>query len=173
MSKAAARWLGITVALAAACAGSADSGGGGGTAKAVIAGRIFEVSNVELTLEPGDDGFFSIEGDDAANPETDCVPGLTGRLGLYGELPSSITTVADLAGQELPFEFSGDGDEANLCFVGSNGLLGVEAGTVRFTSVEGNRVTFTFSGRFTKYDGEGGESAAIPASGGGVAHLVR
>jgi hypothetical protein len=71
-------------------------------------------------------------------------------------------------GNELPFEFSGDGDDANLCFVESNGLFGVKAGTVRFTSVDGNKVTFAFSGSFSIYDGQGGESAApVDASGTG------
>jgi hypothetical protein len=58
-----------------------------------------------------------------------------------------------------------------LCFVGSNGLLGVQQGTVRFT-VNGDQVAFTFSGRFITYDGEGGESAsAINASGSGTASI--
>jgi len=129
------------------CGGSVEEAGGG-TATATIAGRTFEVNNVEMNLAFGKDGSFQIGGDDAANPDEDCVPGLGGGLALYGGLPDSITSLADLAGLELPFEFSGDGDDFNLCFVGSNGLLGVETGTVRFTAVDGRNVTFTFSGSF-------------------------
>jgi len=73
-------------------------------------------------------------------------------------LPSDVTSVADLAGRELPFEFSGDGDDFNLCFVGSQGLLGVERGTVRVTKVDGSTVPFSFAGDFVRDDGEGGES---------------
>jgi hypothetical protein len=108
----------------------------------------------------------------AAHPEDDCLPGLGGGMALYGDLPFEVTTRADLAGRELPFEFSGDGDDFNLCFVGSQGLLGVEQGTVKFAAVEGDRVTFSFSGRFVRYDGEGGESATpVSASGSGTAEV--
>src|SRR5688572_3708635 len=155
---------------------SCGEGNGGGTdygsAKATIAGRTFDVSNVELTFEPGEDGYFRIEGDDAAHADQDCVPGLSGGVALYGDVPSTATSLADLSGKELPFEFSGDGDDANLCFLGTNGLLGVEAGTVRFLSVQGNQVTFSFSGTFTIYDGEGGESSTpVSASGSGTAYM--
>jgi len=175
MRKAFATGVGITVILvAAACGGSVQSGGGGGTAKVTLADGTFDVNNVEMTVETGADGYFRIEGDDAANPDKDCVFGLSGRLALYGDLPSTVTSLADLAGMEVPFEFSGDGDDANLCFVGSNGLLGVQAGTVQFTAVEGSQVTFTFSGSFTLYDGEGGESAVpVSASGSGTAHATQ
>jgi hypothetical protein len=79
---------------------------------------------------------------------------------------------AGLAGQELPFECSGDGDDANLCFVGSNGFLGVETGTVRLTAVDAATVTFTFSSSFAVYDGQGGQSPTeIGASGSGTAHV--
>lgn len=175
MTRALSTWLGISVILTtAACGGSADTPAGGGSAEATIADRTFAVSHVEMTFETGGDGFFRIEGEDAANPGKDCLPGLGGGVALYGDLPSTITSLADLTGQELPFDFSGDGDDANLCFVGTNGLLGVEEGTVRFTAVDGNRVSFTFSGSFKVYDGEGGESAApISASGSGIAHVSR
>ena len=99
-------------------------------------------------------------------------PGLGGGLALYGDLPADVRTVSDLAGREIPFEFSGDGDDFNLCFVGSSGLLGVERGTVRFASVDGTSVTFAFTGDFVRYDGEGGESVGtISASGSGTARL--
>jgi hypothetical protein len=158
-------WLGV-----AGCGGG--TGSSGGVAFATIEGTRFEIANVQFSHETGDDAYFRIEGDDAAHPDGDCLPGLGSGLALYGELPPDITSVADLAGRELPFEFSGDGDDFNLCFVGSDGLLGVERGTVHFDAVQGQTVTFSFSGDFVRYDGEGGESpATIKGSGGGTARL--
>ena len=168
-----APWLGLTLLLATVACGGTTETPARGAASVLIAGKSFDVSNVELTVESGENGYFRIEGDDAANRE-DCLPGLPGRLALYGDLPSDIESAADLIDKELPFEFSGDGDDANLCFVGSNGLLGVKEGTVRFTAVEGSKVSFTFSGSFIVYDGQGGESAApVNASGTGTAEPVR
>jgi hypothetical protein len=164
-------WLVFTALLSAAC-GSAEGGGGtaSGSATATIGSQTFAISNVAFSFEPGEDGWFRIEGDDAANPQKDCVPGLGGGLALYGDVPASVASITDLNGKELPFEFTGDGDDANLCFVGSNGLLGVETGTVRFTAVDANKVTFSFSGSFKIYDGEGGESSEpVSASGSGTA----
>jgi hypothetical protein len=163
-------WLAFA-SLLSACGGSADGGGvAGGSATATIGSQTFAVSNVEFSFEPGERGWFRIEGDDAANPEKDCMPGLSGGIALYGDVPASVASIADLNGKELAFEFSGDGDDANLCFVGSNGLLGVETGTVKFTAVNGNTLTFSFSGSFKVYDGEGGESSTpVNASGSGTA----
>ena len=153
-----------------ACGGAPGIIGRQGAAKVVISDKTFEVSNVEFVFDTGEGGYFRIEGDDAANPDKDCVTGLTGGLALYGDMPATVTSLADLNGKELPFEFSGDGDDFNMCFVGSNGLLGVDAGTVRFAT-DGDKVTFSFSGTFTLYDGEGGESPdAVTASGNGTAY---
>jgi hypothetical protein len=167
--------LGVALACvtAAACGGGpAASTGGSGQANVTIGDKTFAVSNVSMTYETGDGGYFRIEGDDAAHPNQDCLPGLGGGLALYGDLPDDVTSAAQLSGKELPFEFSGDGDDFNLCFVGSNGLLGVQQGTVRFT-MNGNQVTFTFSGRFAIYDGQGGEStSAVSASGSGSVSLA-
>ena len=174
MRSSSALWIGFTLPLATAACGGTTETPARGTATVLIAGKSFEVSQVELTVESGENGFFRIEGDDAANREKDCLPGLPGRLALYGDLPPDIESAADLIDKELPFEFSGDGDDANLCFVGSNGLLGVKEGTVRFTAVDGSRVSFTFSGSFIVYDGQGGESAnPVVASGSGTAEPVR
>jgi hypothetical protein len=164
--------ISFTCIIAAACSGgSGASDGGAGQASVTIDGRSFAVNKVSFTYSTGEDGYFRIEGDDAAHPTEDCLPGLGGGLALYGDLPADVTSLAQLSGKELPFEFSGDGDDFNLCFVGSNGLLGVQQGTVRFT-VTGNQVAFTFAGRFTTYDGEGGESSsAIAATGGGTASV--
>ena len=172
MGKALVRFIGIAL-LATACGGGSAPDEDGGTAKATIAGQTFDVNKVTLTYEMGDDGYFRVEGDDAAHPDQDCLPGLTGGLALYGDLPSNVSSLADLVGKELPFEFSGDGDDANLCFVGSNGLLGVETGAVRFGAVDGTTVTFSFSGSFVVYDGEGGQTPGeVRASGQGTARAA-
>src|SRR5262245_1485058 len=161
----------LVCTLGAGC-GDTVSDSGTGQASVTIGDKTFTVSHVALTYSLGDEGYFRLDGEDAAHPDQDCLPGLGGGLALYGELPEDITTIAQLSGKELPFEFSGDGDDFNLCFVGSNGLLGVEHGTVRF-SVNGNQATFTFSGRFTTYDGQGGESAStVNASGSGSASVA-
>ena len=161
----------LIVCTIAACGSAPGISSDRGVAKVTISDKTFDVSNVEFVFDTGERGYFRIDGDDAANPDKDCVLGLSGGIALYGDLPGTVTTLADLSGKELPFEFSGDGDDANLCFVGSNGLLGVDTGTVRIASVEGSKVTFTFSGTFTLYDGEGGESPTpITASGSGIAY---
>jgi hypothetical protein len=165
--------VGATLAAAALACGAGpalEEPGGEGTV--TIADKTFKVNKVQLTFEGGEDGYFRVEGDDAARPDEDCLPGLTGGMALYGAVPESVTSVADLSGRELPFEFSGDGDDANLCFVGTDGLLGVERGTVRFSVVDNKRVSFTFSGSFVVYDGSGGQKPGeVTASGTGVAHL--
>jgi hypothetical protein len=159
------------IALVVGCSGSADHPDEGGTAKVSLPGKTFEVSKVTFWYETGEDGYFRVDGDDAAHPHEDCVLGLGGGLALYGGMPEDVKSVADLAGRELPFEFTGDGDDFNLCFVGSGGLLGVEQGTVKFGAVDGTKVTFSFSGSFVPYDGEGNESPAVNASGSGIAHV--
>jgi hypothetical protein len=163
-------FLPVSLTLAAGCGG--PGGASGGTATVMVADKSFESGNVTFAFEAGDDGYFRIEGDDGADPHRDCLPGLGGGLALYGDLPSDVTSIADLAGRELPFEFSGDGDDFNLCFVGTDGLLGVDRGTVRFTAADETKVTFSFSGTFTLYDGRGEkETPGVTASGGGVAHV--
>jgi len=163
--------LGLALVVATlACADGSPSTGSGGTASVTIEGTRFEVGDVHLVYETGTDGYFRIAGDDAAHQQEDCLPGLAGGIALYGDWPPDATTPADLAGRELPFEFSGDGDDFNLCLVGSNGLLGVENGTVRFTAADENTVSFSFTGDFIRYDGKGGESTGtITASGAGKA----
>jgi len=164
----------LIVWTTAACGGAPGNTSDRGIARVVISDKTFDVSNVQLEFDTGEGGYFRIDGDDAANPGKDCLPGLSGGLALYGDVPATVTSLADLSGRDLPFEFSGDGDDANLCFAGSNGLLGVDTGTVRFVSVEGSKVTFSFSGTFTLYDGEGGESSTpIAASGTGTAYATQ
>lgn len=164
----------LIVWTTAACGGAPGNANDRGVAKVAISDKTFDVSNVEFEFDfgEGEGGYFRIDGDDAANPDKDCVPGLSGGLALYGDIPASVTSLADLSGKELPFEFSGDGDDANLCFVGTNGLLGVNTGTVNFAAVDGSKVTFSFAGSFTVYDGEGGESPTpVTASGSGTAYV--
>jgi hypothetical protein len=166
--------LGATLATAAIACGGATSTveDPGGEATIAIADKQYKVNKVHLWFEGGEDGYFRVEGDDAARPNEDCLPGLSSGMALYGGVPENVTSVADLNGRELPFEFTGDGDDHNLCFVGTDGLLGVERGTVRFTVVDDKRVQFTFSGSFVVYDGSGGQKpAAVNASGNGVAHV--
>jgi hypothetical protein len=164
------------LAIALACMAAAGCGGGSsergtGEATVTIGDKTFAVNKVLFTYEVGEDAYFRIEGDDAAHPDEDCLPGLGGGIALYGDIPSDVTSIAQLSGKELPFEFSGDGDDFNLCFVGSNGLLGVEQGTVRFTA-NGAQLAFTFSGRFRTFDGTGGESSSVTsASGSGTASI--
>lgn len=165
--------LGPALACVTACGGANANGAGSGSGQAAvtIGDKSFAVSNVLFTYQVGEDGYFRIEGDDAAHPDEDCLPGLGGGIALYGGMPSDVTSIDQLSGKDLPFEFSGDGDDFNLCFVGSNGLLGVEQGTVRFT-MNGDRLTFSFSGSFRTFDGQGGESAsATSASGSGTASI--
>jgi hypothetical protein len=168
--------VGVALALGgAACAAAPESAvatpGGEGTV--TIADKTFTVNNIKLSYATGEGAYFRVEGDDAANPNKDCLPGLSGGLALYGDVPGDVKSIADFNGRELPFEFTGDGDDANLCFVGTNGLLGVEQGSVRFT-VQGSSVSFTFSGTFGLYDGSGGRSSSdITASGSGVAHVSK
>lgn len=166
--------LGGTIALGlAACGGTPaaiEDPGGEGTV--TIGDKTFKINKVMLSYDPGENGFFRLEGDDAARPEEDCLPGLSSGVAIYGDLPEDVNAIADLNSRELPFEFSGDGDDRNLCFVGTNGLLGVERGTVRFTVIDAKKVSFTFSGSFAVYDGNGGRSPTeVSASGSGVAHV--
>jgi hypothetical protein len=164
--------LAMALALGGAgCAASPAAEDPGGEGTVTIVDKTFKVNHIKFSHALGEGGFFRVEGDDAAHPDQDCLSGLSGGIALYGDLPADVTAIADLNGRELPFEFSGDGDDRNLCFVGSNGLLGVERGTVRFT-VAGNKVSFTFSGSFIVYDGSGGRGPTeIAASGSGVAHV--
>jgi len=169
------RWARVLLTVMAVPAlGCADGGltpDEGGTATAVVVGKTYSVDEVRFSFALGEDGYFRVEGHHAGHHEEDCVPGLWGGLALYGDMPAEVESLADLTGRELPFEFSGDGDDFNLCFVGTNGLLGVQTGTVRFTSVDGNKVKFSFTGDFVVYDGEGGESTVpVRASGTGTAH---
>ena len=161
----------MTVVASTACGGRAAVDTSGGQATVSITGKTFAVSDVKLTYEPGDNAHFRIEGSDAAHADDDCLTGLSGGMALYGDLPDGVESLADLSGREMPFEFSGDGDDFNLCFVGSDGLLGVEDGTVRFGTANGSTIPFTFSGRFEVFGGEGGTShTGVNASGSGTAH---
>lgn len=159
--------------LAAACSGPGSSGSGsGGFARVSLDGASYEVRDVSITIEPGEDAWFRIEGEPAAHPDEDCVPGLGGGLGLYGDLPSSVRGKADLAGKRLKIDFTGDGDDASFCFVGMGGLAGAEEAWVTIDSVDGDRVSFSMTGTFKIYDGSG-EGPVKTASSSGVAILRR
>lgn len=161
----------ILVALAAACAASGSTGfTGSGTARVTLDGATYDVRDVAITIEPGDAAWFRIEGQPADHRGEDCVPGLSGGLGLYGDLPATVRHANDLAGKRLRVDFSGDGDDANLCFVGMGGLAGAEDAWVTIDSVRGNRVWFSLRGTFKVYD-ENGEGPVVSASASGTAML--
>jgi len=160
-----------TLPLVAACGGATEEKLGS-RATVVIEGTTYAVSNVKFAYQPGEQGYFRIEGDDATHVDQDCLPGVSSGLSLYGDLPSGVNSPVELSEKEVSFEFSGDGDDHNLCFVGSKGLFGVEKGTVKFGRVYGGAIAFTFSGDFKRYDGEGGESeSTVHASGSGTATI--
>ena len=109
----------VCLCAALGCGGGGDGGGGesagsgagasgSGSASVTIEGTTYAVSDVVLELEPGEGGYYSIEGRDAAHPDQDCLEGLSGGMGLYGDVPVQVSSLADLPGQRLAIEFSGD-----------------------------------------------------------------
>ena len=165
--------LALLAFLATACSGSATSGSGpGGFARVSLDGESYEVRDVSITFEPGEDAWFRIEGEPAARADEDCVPGLGGGLGLYGDLPATVHGTADLAGKRLRIDFTGDGDDANFCFAGMGGLAGAEEAWITIDSVQGDRVAFSMTGTFRIYD-QNGEGPVKTARSSGVAILRR
>jgi hypothetical protein len=159
--------------LATGCSGSESSAsGGGGSARVSLDGVSYEVRDVSIVVEPGEDGYFRIEGEPVANPNRDCISGLSSGLNLYGDLPSSVHRPADLVGKRLKVDFTGDGDETNFCFVGMEGLAGAEDAWVTIESVNGNQVTFSMSGTFKIFDEEG-EGPVKEAKASGTAIVLR
>ena len=160
------------LALVAACGGATAVERPGSRATVAIDGASYAVSEVKFAYHPGEHGYFRIEGHDARHAGEDCVPGVRSGLALHGDLPSGVNSPVELSEKEVPFEFSGDGHDHNLCFAGSMGLLGVKKGTVTFGRVYGGAIAFTFLGEFKRYDGEGGESEfTVHASGSGTAAI--
>jgi len=158
-------------ALMACSDGSDQAGKGWATGEVTIAGERYRVKSVGLRFEVGESGYYNISGDPSPTTEEDCVPGLTGGMSLYGSIPASVRRAEDLAGRRFPVEFGGDGDEANLCFTGTNGLLGAREAWVTIDSVRDGRVTFRMSGEFDLYD-EGELVATQIASARGTAEIV-
>jgi len=95
--------------------------------------------------------------------------GLERRLGLYGDLPSSVRAPGDLVGQRIRVDFTGDGDDANSASPHGR-ARGAEEAYVTIQSVSGNRVTFSMSGTFKIYD-ENGEGFVRSATASGTAIL--
>lgn len=143
----------------------------GGTAQVSLDGESYKLRDVSITIEPGEDPWFRIDGEPAENTGRDCVPGLEGGLGLYGDLPAGVRAAADLSGKRLRIDFSGDGDDASFCFVGMGGLAGAEEAWLTIESVDDDRVTFSMSGTFRIYD-ERGEGPVKEATASGIA-IVR
>lgn len=159
------------VLIALSCAGPGSAAPeGGGSARLSTGGATYEVSAVAMTIEPGEDAWFRIEGEPAENPHEDCVPGLSAGMGLYGDLPASVREPGDLAGQRLRVDFTGDGDDANFCFAGMGGLAGAEDAWVTIDSVSGDRVVFSMNGTFRVYD-DNGDGPVVSASASGTAVL--
>jgi hypothetical protein len=164
----------VLTTLAAGCSGTRATAIVNGNAEAQVSldGRTYLLRDVSLTLEAGDDPWFRIDGEPVSHADEDCVVGLSGGMGLYGDLPASVQTPADLLGRKLRVDFSGDGDDANFCFVGMGGLAGAEDAFVTITAVDGDRVTFAMSGTFRIYD-ENGDGPVKRASAAGQAVLRR
>jgi hypothetical protein len=135
-----------------------------------IDGRHYAVGDAALEVEPGDEGYYTLHADPAPAGE-DCLAGLAGGMALYGPLPPSVKRIEDLVGKRLPVEFSGDGDDANLCFVGTEGLLGARDAWVTIEAVDGDRARFSMSGEFERYD-EGKQASTLLASARGTARIV-
>lgn len=151
-------WLSTALLLTAACSGSgASPAGAGGSASLSLDGTTYEVRDVAMILEPGEDPWFRIEGESTGPRDEECLEGLGSGMGLYGDLPSSVRKPIDLVGERLRVDFTGDGDDASFCFVGMGGLAGAEDAWITIESVSGDRVAFSMSGTFTIYDQKGGE----------------
>jgi hypothetical protein len=164
--------LGLLTALpvASACSSAKAEAKPGGHGTVTVEGATFAVSDVKFAYQPGRS--FRIEADDAGFAGKDCVPGVHAGVSLHGDLPSGVNSPVELSDKEVPFDFSGDGDDRSLCFGGSNQRLGVDKGTVKFGRVYGGAIGFTFSGNFKRVDGEGGKSGStVHASGSGTATI--
>jgi hypothetical protein len=163
----------VLAVLAASCSGGSSTGGSGSAdARVSLDGSTYGVRDVSLTLATGEDAWFRIEGEPATDSGRDCAEGLSGGMGLYGDLPASVKDPADLVGKRLRVDFTGDGDDANFCFAGMGGLAGAEDAWVRIDSVDGDRVTFSMTGTFKIYD-ENGDGPVKSASAAGTAILHR
>jgi hypothetical protein len=162
----------LLVALAIGCGAESGDTESWAAGEVSVDGATYPVDDLTLELEFGEWGYYSISGYPTTNEEEDCVPGLAGGLFLYGSIPASADEPHDLAGVRLPVEFSGDGDDANLCFLGMDGLLGARDAWLTFDSVDGDRVVFTMSGSFDFYDGDGGMGSARQASARGDAQIT-
>ena len=171
------RMVGSTLLLigAVACSGGPDDGSAARWAEArvTIDGKTYEVEDVRMNVEFGEDGdgYYNIDARPSTDPDQDCVPGLSGGMFLYGSLPDRAHRLEDLSGQRLAVEFSGDGDDANLCFPGMNGLLGAREAWVTIDSIDDDRVRFSMSGSFELFDEEGASSELV-ASAAGTAQLT-
>ena len=84
--------LGATITIGAgACSSAPAIQDPGGEATVTIADKTFKVNKVKLSYETGEGSYFRIEGDDADHADEDCLPGLSGGLALYGDLPGGVT----------------------------------------------------------------------------------
>ena len=158
----------IALLALSACSTSSASRMAPGSTSISVNGKSYEVGDVTMSMETGEDGWFRIDGEALPKTDEDCVPGLSAGLSLYGDLPSDVKKPLDLIGKKLRVDFTGDGDEANFCFAGMGGLAGAESAFVTIDSVSGNKVTFSLDGTFKIYD-ENGEGPVATAAGKGTA----
>lgn len=159
--------------LATACADTASSRPrGGGSAQVDLEGTRYDVRDVTIEIETGENSWFHIDGTPVDQPHADCVPGLEGGIGLYGDLPAGVRSLGDLAGKRLQVDFTGDGDEANFCFAGMGGLAGAEEAWITFDAASDDRVAFSMTGTFRIYD-ENGDGPVKGARATGTAFLAK
>ncbi len=170
--------MGALVMLLVVGAGIGCGSGSAGDAEGWARGEVsvddetYGVAAVSMELGFDDGSYYNIAGNPSPDPGEDCVPGLGGGMMLYGPLPSGVSGPEDLPGKRLQVEFSGDGDDANLCFLGMNGLMGAESAWVTIDAVDGDRIEFTMAGSFRLYDGDGGSGGVSRASARGSAQLT-
>ena len=164
--------VGLCSAALAACSTAEDPGQPSwATGDVTVDGEHYAILGVALEIEPGEDGYYSIHAAPSPETDVDCVDGLAGGMALYGPIPPSVKRVEDLAGKRLPVEFSGDGDDANLCFVGTDGLLGARDAWVTIEAIDGKRARFRMSGEFELYD-DGELVSTLLASARGTAQVL-
>lgn len=161
--------LAAALPAAAACTRATAEAKPGGRGSVTIGGTTFAVSAVKFVYQPGRN--FRIDADPRRAGE-DCPAGVSGGVSLYGDLPEGVNSPVELSGKEVPFQFSGDGEQRTQCAAGADGLLGVKKGTVRFGRVFGGAIGFTFSGDFKRVEAEGGDpGSTVRAFGSGTATI--
>ena len=106
------------------------------------------------------DDVFQLHGTEPDVPDSCYTP--TAGVFFYGDVPEG--GVAALAGQRIPVEFSGDGDDAEVGLCSKNAFWGARPGSyVEFSQASDTSFTATFGGTFDRYDTDSGEQAVVPS----------